>query len=43
MFKQEGWGAIFAWDPEDVTSIQIQSQDMGEKYDFWIDDVYLTK
>jgi len=43
MFKQEGWGAIFSWDPKDVTSIQIQSQDMGEKYDFWIDDVYLTK
>ncbi len=42
-FQQEGWGAIFAWNPADVTSIQIQSQDMGEKYDFWIDDVYLTK
>jgi hypothetical protein len=43
-FKQEGWGVpSYAWNPADVTSIQIQSVDMGEKYDFWIDDVYLTK
>jgi hypothetical protein len=40
-FKQEGWGAIFKWTPADVTSIQIQSQDKGEAYDFWIDDMYL--
>ena len=41
-FKQEGWGAVFAWDPTDVTSIQIQSRDAGEMYDFWIDDMYFT-
>jgi hypothetical protein len=41
-FKQEGWGAVFAWDPTDVTSIQIQSRDAGESYDFWIDDMYFT-
>jgi len=40
-FKQEGWGAVFPWAPADVTSIQIQSQDKGETYDFWIDDMYL--
>ena len=42
-FKQEGWGAIFPWAPSHVTSIQIQSSDMGESYDFWVDDMYLTK
>jgi len=25
-FKQEGWGAVFPWNPADVTGIQIQSQ-----------------
>jgi hypothetical protein len=42
-FKQEGWGATFPWNPAHVTSIQIQSSDKTEAYDFWIDDVYLTK
>jgi hypothetical protein len=42
-FVQEGWGAKFPWDPKDVTSIQIQSQDKTEKYDFWIDDLYFIK
>lgn len=39
-FKQEGWGATFPWNPMDVTSIQIQSVDKTESYDFWIDDMY---
>jgi len=42
-FIQEGWGAVFPWNPQHVTSIQIQSQHMGEKYDFWIDDMYFIK
>src|SRR5205085_11160806 len=42
-FKQVGWGAVFPWDPKDVTSIQIQSEDKNEGYDFWIDDMYLIK
>jgi hypothetical protein len=42
-FATEGWGKQFPWNPMHVTSIQIQSQNMGEKYDFWIDDMYLTK
>jgi hypothetical protein len=39
-FVQEGWGAIFPWNPQHVTSIQIQSQNKGEPYDFFIDDMY---
>jgi hypothetical protein len=39
-FAQEGWGAVFPWNPAHVTSIQIQSQDKMEMYDFWIDDMY---
>jgi len=42
-FHQEGWGAVFAWNPKDVTSIQIQSVDKGETYDFWIDDMYFIQ
>jgi hypothetical protein len=42
-FKQEGWGALYPWNPADVTSIQIQSSDKAETYDFWIDDVYLIR
>jgi len=42
-FAQEGWGAVFAWNPAHVTSIQIQSQDKNEMYDFWIDDVYFIQ
>lgn len=42
-FFQEGWGAVFPWNPSDVTGIQIQSSDKGEPYDFWIDDVYLLR
>lgn len=40
-FLQQGWGAAYAWDPTDVTSIQIQASDSAQTYDFWIDDVYL--
>lgn len=39
-FVQEGWGAIFPWNPAHVLSVQIQSVDKGELYDFWIDDLY---
>jgi hypothetical protein len=39
-FKQEGWGQSFTWNPAHVTSIQIQSVDKTEPYDFWIDDLY---
>ena len=42
-FQQEGWGAVFPWNPRDVTGIQIQSVDKGEAYDFWIDDMYLLR
>jgi hypothetical protein len=42
-FKQEGWGDTFPWNPAHAVSIQIQSQDTTEAYDFWIDDMYLTK
>ena len=42
-FAQEGWGASFAWNPADVTSIQIQSTDSTETYDFWIDDMYFIR
>ena len=42
-FAQEGWGAVFPWNPADVTSIQIQSQHMNEMYDFWIDDIGFIK
>jgi hypothetical protein len=43
LFQQEGWGAPFPWHASDVTSIQIQSVDRAETYDFWIDDVYLLR
>jgi hypothetical protein len=42
-FEQEGWGMPYAWNLADVTSIQIQSRDLAETYDFWIDDVYLIR
>ena len=42
-FQQEGWGATFAWNPTDVTSIQIQAVDRTQAYEFWIDDVYLIR
>jgi hypothetical protein len=42
-FHQEGWGAAFTWNPMHVTSIQIQSVDKGEAYDFWLDDLYFIK
>ena len=42
-FAQEGWGAKFNWNPANVTSIQIQSQDKSETYDFWIDDMYFIQ
>jgi len=42
-FTQEGWGAVYPWHPADVTSIQIQSRDQTQTYDFWIDDVYLLR
>jgi len=40
-FRQEGWGAWFPFVPRDVMGIQIQSVDLSETYDFWIDDMYL--
>ena len=43
MFKQEGWGQSFAWNPADVFGIQFQSSDAGGLYDFWIDDIYLLR
>ncbi len=39
-FRQEGWGGMVPWNPADVTGIQIQSADLNEIYDFWIDDAY---
>lgn len=42
-FKQRGTGAPTPWNPVDVTGVQIQSVDVGQTYDFWIDDVYLTR
>jgi hypothetical protein len=42
-FHQEGWGAVFPWNPAHVTSIQIQSADKNELYDFWIDDMGFIK
>jgi hypothetical protein len=42
-FKQEGWGHIFPWNPAHVVSVQIQSSDTSESYDFWVDDVYFWK
>jgi len=42
-FAQEGCGAVFPWNPADVTSIQIQSQEKNEMYDFWIDDIGFIK
>jgi hypothetical protein len=42
-FKQEGWGAVFAWNPADVLGIQFQSIAADGLYDFWIDDVMLVR
>jgi hypothetical protein len=44
-FRQEGWGALYPWNPADVTGIQIQSQgaEIDQSFDFWIDDVYLFR
>jgi hypothetical protein len=42
-FQQEGWGALVPWNPQHVTSLQIQGRDKTEQYDFWIDDVYLLR
>jgi hypothetical protein len=42
-FRQEGWGRPFRWNPAHVTTIQIQSAQPAASYDFWIDDVYLTR
>jgi hypothetical protein len=42
-FIQEGWGAVFPWNPAHVTSIQIQSQNKTEAYDFYSDDMYFIK
>jgi hypothetical protein len=41
-FKQEGWGHVFPWNPAHAVSIQIQSSDTAESYDFWVDDMYFT-
>jgi hypothetical protein len=42
-FRQQGSGAAIPWDPTQVTGVQIQSADVGQTYDFWIDDVYLLR
>jgi hypothetical protein len=42
-FTQELWGAVFPWNPAHVTSIQIQSQNKTEPYEFYIDDMYFIK
>ena len=42
-FRQQGSGAATPWDPTQVTGVQIQSADVGQTYDFWIDDVYLLR
>jgi hypothetical protein len=42
-FRQQGSGAAIPWDPTQVTGVQIQSADIGQTYDFWIDDVYLLR
>jgi hypothetical protein len=42
-FAQQGWGAQFPWNPAHVTSIQIQSVNLGRPYVFWIDDVELLR
>jgi hypothetical protein len=39
-FRQEGWGALFPWNPQHVLAIQIQSVYKTATYDFWIDDLY---
>jgi hypothetical protein len=43
VFKQEGWGQAFAWNPADVLGIQFQSLAATGLYDFWIDDIYLLR
>jgi hypothetical protein len=41
-FKQEGWGDTFSWNPAHAVSIQVQSTNAGESYNYWIDDMYFT-
>jgi hypothetical protein len=38
-FAQEGWGAVFPWNPQHVTTIQIVSVNRAEPYDFYVDDI----
>jgi hypothetical protein len=42
-FAQAGWGVAVPWKPADVTGIQIQANGLGDRYDFWLDDVYLLQ
>ena len=42
-FQQEGWGALYPWNPTGVVGIRIQAVDHSESYDFWIDDLYLLR
>jgi hypothetical protein len=42
-FRQQGSGAAVPWDKTDVIGVQIRSLDVGQTYDFWIDDVYLVR
>ena len=42
-FRQLGTGAAIPFNPSDVTGFQIQSTDVNQTYDFWIDDVYLVR
>ena len=38
-FAQERWGAVFPWNPQHVTSIQIVAVNRAEPYDFYVDDI----
>ena len=42
-FRQQGSGAAVPWDKSEVIGVQIRSADVGQTYDFWIDDVYLVR
>ena len=37
-FAQEQWGAVFPWNPQHVTSIQIVAVNRAEPYDFYVDE-----
>jgi hypothetical protein len=41
-FKQEGWGKVFPWAANHMTSIQIQNAgpEFASNFDLWVDDIY---